>query len=526
MQNKVLFIGLDAAAFSYINLWLELLPNINGIIKSGVFLELVSVIPPLTPPAWTSMMTGKNPGKHRVFHFFETDGKNFVDSRSIKAETVWEILSINGKKVIVINMPLTYPVKKVNGCLISGFLTPDEKHNFVYPKKLRNKLLEMNYKILSDLVLKGKEKYRIAELKESVKTRLKTALWLLKNYPWDFAAVVFMETDQVQHFYFKNRQRVLELYSEIDKAIGTLISNVPEETCIIVASDHGFGERKCSVSLNAYFYQLGILRIKSTRFVIKRVLNKFLSIMFNHLDVFRKPLIILLQKISKCIPLKKVRETVRSLPIYLRDKSYMEFLIHEFDLSRTIAYSPFPWFDHVNYGLVKLLSSSKKVRKWIIKKIYEISNPKTGEKLVENIYYKGDVYWGKYAHLGPDLIIEFKEGCSGNYSFFSNGSCFKEFDDGMHYRKGIAIFKGPAIKEGIKLNSHVMIWDICPTILHILNQPIPNDVDGRVLTEIFKPESKISKIKPKYVKRGFFETKKLKEEIKLKIGKLKKTGKI
>jgi len=527
-KNKVLFIGLDAASRRYIEARSKMLPNLKRIIENGVLLGLISTIPPLTPPAWASMMTGKNPGKHRIFHFYDVGSRplSFVNSRCIKAEPLWETLSLYGKRIIVINMPLTYPIKKINGCIISGFLTPDEKHEFAYPKELKRKLLKMNYKIQSDLALRGKQKYQMAELNQLVRTRLETALWLLKSYPWDFAAVVFMETDQVQHFYFNSPKHVFDLYCEIDKAVGKLIDNMPARTYIVIASDHGFGERRCSISLNAYFYQLGLLRIKLTQFVIKKVLNKFLSIMFNRLKFFRKHMIILLEKISYFIFFKNVKETIKNTIVCLRDGSYMSFLPHEFDLSSSIAFSPFPWFDHINFGLVKLLSNSKKVKKWLIGKIYEINNPKTGENLVKNIYDRDEVYWGEYAHLGPDLIVEFKESCSGNYCFFCDGPWFKEFNDGMHYREGVAIFRGPGIKKGIRLDSHVMIWDICPTILHILNQPIPKDMDGRVLTEIFQPGSEIAKRKPKYIERSVYERKKIEEETKLKIKRLKKLGKM
>jgi len=502
-----------------------MLPTMNHLIKNGASMNLISTIPPLTPPAWTSMMTGKNPGKHGVFHFYEHDGKFLVNSRSVKAKSLWEILSVEGKKVIVINMPLTYPAKRVNGYMISGFLTPDERSNFTYPKMLKDKILKMGYKILSDLTLKGNEKYQIAELKESVKTRLKTALWLLTHYSWDFAAVIFMETDQVQHFYFRNPHLILEVYLEIEKAIEELINQVPRGTYTIIVSDHGFGARRCSISLNAYFYQLGILRIKSTRFVIKRLLNEFLRIMFNRLNVFRGYLVILLEKISSHVPLRNEKNIIENIIIYLKSKSYVEYLAHDFDLSRSVAYSPFPWFDHTNYAIVRLLSHSKKVKKWLIKKIYGITNPKTGASLVKNIYDRGDVYWGKYTFRGPDLIIEFKEDCSGNYSFIRNESWFKEFNDGMHYRNGIAIFNGPDIKEGVELDSHAMIWDICPTILHMLNLPIPKDMDGRVLIEIFKPESKIAKRESIYAEEVSVR-KKIKEKTKLRIEQLKKIGKI
>ena len=132
MKNvrKVICIGLDGATFDLIRPWLSKgkLPNIGRIIKDGVWGELESVIPPVSAPAWTSFMTGKNPGKHGIFGFKKekqgTYEELFVNRKLIKSETLWKCLSDVGKKVIVINVPLTYPPEEINGYLMSGMDTP------------------------------------------------------------------------------------------------------------------------------------------------------------------------------------------------------------------------------------------------------------------------------------------------------------------------------------------------------------------------------------------------------------------
>ncbi len=72
-KPRVFIIGLDSATWDLINPWIQqgLLPNLAKLVEGGASGRLQSAIPPLTPPAWTSFMTGKNPGKHGIFHFLE-----------------------------------------------------------------------------------------------------------------------------------------------------------------------------------------------------------------------------------------------------------------------------------------------------------------------------------------------------------------------------------------------------------------------------------------------------------------------
>ena len=93
---KVVVIGLDAATWTLIRPWIDEggMPNLANLMRAGVSGSLQSVLPPITPPAWTSFMTGKNPGKHGVFHFVETepDGyeMNYANGASRRSPTSLE----------------------------------------------------------------------------------------------------------------------------------------------------------------------------------------------------------------------------------------------------------------------------------------------------------------------------------------------------------------------------------------------------------------------------------------------------
>ena len=122
------------------------LPNLARMMKAGVAGSLESVLPPITPPAWTSFMTGKNPGKHGIFHFVETEhggyAMNYANATSRRSPTVWKLLNDAGYSVGTMNIPFTYPPEPLNGFQISGMDTPSESSPFIHPPELREELVQ------------------------------------------------------------------------------------------------------------------------------------------------------------------------------------------------------------------------------------------------------------------------------------------------------------------------------------------------------------------------------------------------
>jgi Type I phosphodiesterase / nucleotide pyrophosphatase len=129
-MDRLLIIGLDGATFDVITPWAQegKLPNLRKLLENGAHGALKSTIPPMSPPAWTSFMTGKNPGKHGVFDFTARKPYSydieFVNARWRRAETIWKIMSEEGKRICVLGVPFTYPPEAVNGVMISGIDTP------------------------------------------------------------------------------------------------------------------------------------------------------------------------------------------------------------------------------------------------------------------------------------------------------------------------------------------------------------------------------------------------------------------
>jgi predicted AlkP superfamily phosphohydrolase/phosphomutase len=140
---KVVVIGLDAATWTLIRPWMAegKMPNLAKLMKAGVSGSLESILPPITPPAWTSFMTGKNPGKHGIFNFVETEhggyGMNYANATSRRSPTVWKLLNDAGYSVGTMNIPFTYPPEPLNGFQISGMDSVRESP-FIHPPSCEN----------------------------------------------------------------------------------------------------------------------------------------------------------------------------------------------------------------------------------------------------------------------------------------------------------------------------------------------------------------------------------------------------
>ena len=266
MSEKIIVIGLDGATFDVIIPMIQRgkLPNIAEVMKDGTSGELISTIPSDTPPAWSSFMTGKYPDKHGVFYFNHHSPNPLelkfrpVNSTSIKTDTLWDNLSRNSKRMILINVPLTYPTPKINGIVISGLMTPPNRDDYIYPPEMRDEINKIagGYRLdpnpLENPATLGiTPEQWISELFDIEEKRGKVAKYLLNNASWDFFMVVFSLTDRISHRCWeqyncmdKSIDPVSKAYKTVDRLIGELLSGVDKKTSLIILSDHGFGAVK------------------------------------------------------------------------------------------------------------------------------------------------------------------------------------------------------------------------------------------------------------------------------------------
>jgi len=201
MQNKrVIIIGLDGATWDLLTPWVNKqdLPNFKILMENGCFGTLESTIPHITPPAWTSMSTGKNPGKHGIFDFSsiikDTDNVRNLDlynSRSKKSKEIWDYLNM---KSIIVNVPVTYPPRKINGIMVTGMYTPHMESDFTYPEEVKKEILELfpDYKIELNLneYMDNKQNF-LGDLYKLTEERIKL-FWHFFRKDWGFFYFVFV----------------------------------------------------------------------------------------------------------------------------------------------------------------------------------------------------------------------------------------------------------------------------------------------------------------------------------------------
>lgn len=272
-KDKVVVIGIDGVPYTFLKEGIEKgrYPNLKKFVEEYTGLKQYnSVYPPVSSVAWTSYMTGKNPGEHSIFGFVDRTASPFrlkiPLGRDRTVKTLWKKLSEQGKKVLVMNVPLTFPPEEVNGILISGFLTPDIERG-VYPPSLVPYLKKRDYVIDVDPGLGHTNRKRfMEEIHRTLDGRMKIFLELLKKDNYDFAQCNIMETDRINHFFWSDYEDNGEFkedfegfYRKLDRWIGVILDSLNKNDKLLVLSDHGFCRVRFNVQLNQFLKEEGYL---------------------------------------------------------------------------------------------------------------------------------------------------------------------------------------------------------------------------------------------------------------------------
>jgi predicted AlkP superfamily phosphohydrolase/phosphomutase len=296
---RFLLIGLDGLEPSLAERWMDegRLPHLAELRDTGSYLRCASVNPPVTYPAWTTCVTGANPGRHGIFDFTEMTrgayGLRFVNSSDRRAPALWNVLSAAGKRVGVLGVPGTYPPEKVNGFMVSGFDSPvatSVDRSFVYPAELYESVKDWRFADFQESDIgPGWHDMALARLLEKIAVKESIAADLLKREPWDFFMVVFGESDTVSHHFWLfhdpasprhqsgHETAIRQVYERLDYAVGKLIEAAGDGVTVGICSDHGFGGAGTGVvHLNNWLAENGYLRYTPAReSLLKRLAMRY-----------------------------------------------------------------------------------------------------------------------------------------------------------------------------------------------------------------------------------------------------------
>jgi len=513
-KRQILIIGLDGGTFDVIKPFVKEghLPNIARVMDQGCHGILESTIPPVTAPAWASFMTGKNPGKHGILQFFEFSkderqlaynfhtGK-YLNFSSIRESTLFELLGESSKEVISINIPMTYPPREIHGKMISCWLTPPGAKDYTYPLSLREEYPD--YRIdqyfgekMFALTPAGKQVDAdefFSDINDVLDKRARTALSMISKESWDLFMVCFTETDRIHHFFWRainpdypeysnpsvqeERRMFIEFYKKLDGYIGELIDWAEKRDAIIcIISDHGFGPPPTKrFHMNYYLQKNGYMITKQDNS------NNYLE------------------------RLKEAAWQYKTSRVFLRD-------ILGLSLNRQKR-SLIGKSDDVNWGHTSAWSVClnnnvggiffnrevinipiEDLTRKLVSDMLSIVDPDNGRQIVQKVLPREKLFSGEKMFDFPDLVYsldpEYEAGTEGGFDLFANVLISKNpypSGRGNHNEDGIYLFYGKDILNGDNSGKR-SIMDILPTILFYLQLPIPDDLDGKPILDIFRKE--------------------------------------
>ncbi|MEW6068347.1 MAG: alkaline phosphatase family protein [Nitrospirota bacterium] len=412
-DKKVVVMGLDGIPYSLLINYIEkgIMPKFAELCKTGNLYKMNSTLPEVSSVAWSSFMTGKNPGEHGVFGFMEIDKQTyeyiFSNFNSLKARPFWEREDI---KTIAFNIPQTYPARPMNGVMVSGFVAIDMK-KATYPERVFNYLKETGYKLDVDAKLAPENPDAFfSDLFDTFEKRQKTIEYLYENEEWQLFIGTITETDRLHHFFFDSASNgryfhIFEkFYKQLDSFIGLMAQKAKKDGALfLTCSDHGFTTIKTELYLNRWLIENGYLKI-------------------DRVDGLKG-----INPDSKAFCLDPSR-------IYIHEEGKF------------------------SKGRVKK-SDKEAIIDELKTKFGEITFE--GQKIIKQIYSKNEIFQGDYVEDAPDIYL------LPNYGFDLKGAINKDSIFGTTYFRGMHTYDDAHlfISVPININNDLNIKDIMHFIM-------------------------------------------------------------
>ncbi len=487
-MTRTLFLGLDGATFHLLDDLTHaepgqeiIMPFLKTFMAQGFRAPLRSTPHPLTPPAWTTLVTGRNPGQHGIYDFMRVDDRQhevfftLYDYRDIRCETLWNIASRQDRRVVSLNFPMMAPPPKINGSLIPGFTPWKHLRRNMTPDTLYERLQAIPGFHPKELAWDFERENQIGEEMDTdylaawISYHLpREELWfqvarklLIEDQP-DLLAVMFDGTDKIQHqawlyldpdlrpaepdpTWLKLRGLCLDYFRRLDAYLADLIELAGPDTQVFMASDHGFTASDRVVRINRYLAELGYLSyhdIADTDAARRRAASPFA-----HLDW---------QKTVAYCP------TPSSNAIHIR-------------VAREPGQPGIPQQDYLAF------------RERLIAQLYALQDPTTGQPVIQNILTRETAFPGQATAEAPDLTL-----ILADYGFVSIRNLepvvfTRPASVGTHHPDGIVLAGGPGIQPGWH-HEALPIAGIAANLLHSLDLPIPADFDGQVMAGCFNAD--------------------------------------
>ncbi len=432
------------------------MPNMKKLMSRGVHGKLRTIIPPITIPAWLSMVTGKDAGRLGFYGFRHRKDNSYTDiwltfRHKVKDKALWHILGDRGLKSTIVGVPPSFPVAPINGNMISCFMTPDTNRQYTYPPELKREIEEVVGDYIFDVVFRTEEKEGLLEeIFEMTRKRFKVIRYLMQNKEWDFLMFVEIGLDRLQHGFWKYydathhlhvpgnkfQSAIRDYYKYFDEEIGKLLSVIDDDTIVMVVSDHGAKAMKGCFCVNEWLIREGYLKLRS------------------------------------------------------RPESIVDLEKADVDWKKTKAWG---WGGY--YARIFLNMKGREAQGVIEQKDYESMRDEIASKIMEirdpqgnpmrNTVLKPEETYEVCNGDPPDLMVFFDDlswrsaGTIGYDSLYLPEND-KGPDDAVHDWLGVFVVYDPRENQGEDVGER-SILDIAPTVLTMMDVPVPEDMSGKAI---------------------------------------------
>lgn len=527
-SKKVFVLGLDGASPDVIESLIRAgrLPTFKRLKEEGSMGPLRTTIPPITGSAWSSFMTGKNPGKHGIFDFtYRKEGTYHlvpINSQRRDGRSFWSWAGGAGKKVGVFNVPVTYPPERVNGFMVTGMLTPSHRTDFTHPPSLAGDLdrvtdgYQMN---IIESYSEGRGERFLSDLYTMTEKKIKATEYLFGMEDWDLFVAVFEGIDLIQHelwhawdpTHFRHdpsqgnhADAIPRFYEKMDG----LLKRVSEEWTdqrwtLIVMSDHGAGPLRKLIFINNFLMRKGLLRLK------REVRSSFRSLLFHSgiapMSIYNLLLPLGLGRLKRRVRYRQKANWLRSFFLSFEDVNWNETLAYS--IGNTAGQIYLNVKGREPNGIVEPGKMFEEVRERIIEELRNLVDEETGEKVVSDIFRKEEIYVGPHLREAPDIIFfskAFEIAAFGEYEFASTRILERSQSiSASHRMDGLLMMKGEGIRRGGRIEG-AQIIDLAPSVLYLLGLPVSKEMDGKVIQNAFEEQVLLAK-GIQFIEEGAFD---------------------
>ncbi|MGH6692428.1 MAG: alkaline phosphatase family protein, partial [Gammaproteobacteria bacterium] len=434
--------------------------------------------------AWTSLMTGRAPGRHGIFDFFRKDTATaphirFLTARDVGCTTLWEQVTAHGLKATVLNFPLTFPAPPINGHVVPGGWMPWRQLPLACrPATLYARLAELPgfnpRELAMDMAHEEKaiEGCRRDEYEEWIALHVRreqqwfsVLRYLMQEEPSELVAVLFDGVDKLQHLCWRFldpataaalaspwerqvRERCLEYFRTLDGLIEEIVALAGSKATVVVASDHGFGPQVRTFSVNTWLQRQGHLAWQ-----------------------------------DGSAPRATESETL--------GMGQLARHVYSLDWTRTRAFAPMPSGNGIHIvqadwnpaGVPP--SEYEAFRDRLIHDLLQVRDPITGTPVVSRVWKREEIFDGPFLTLAPDVTLELEDGGLVSILAADEVVAPRPEPTGSHRPDGVFIAAGPLLRADAAVPS-LSILDVAPLLLNVLELPVPEELEGRLPAELFE----------------------------------------